>query len=291
MATSTEVREWARHNGHDVPDRGKLPARLADAWNAAHPGDPYQPEPRGPVNGVAPDYPDDDFESAFAVLPADPGPPQDTGEVAPKRPPKASSSRRSSSTGLGRLFGSGPRDSKAKRKPRVSTEGLLGALWRGLAGMAAPLPPLQRTLKVQAPVAGAILDDAVKGTIIDPLLQPLARLADVGKAGSALIGPPVFVTAITLYGLRCAEAGTEPNPLVWQGLDEGLTASLSAWFEVSGPKFEEALKREKEFEEKHGQTIASMKEWLFSAPPMSDAEKLAEEDQVRRAQGVMADAA
>lgn len=287
MATSTEVREWARGNGHEVPDRGKLPARLADAWNAAHPSDPYQPEPRGPVNGAAPDYPDDDFESAFAVLPADPGPPQDTGEVAPKRPPKG---RAGPSRGFS-FLGSGRRKTSGKKPPRVSTEGLLGALWRGLAGMAAPLPPLQRTLKVQAPVAGAILDDAVKGTIIDPLLQPLARLADVGKAGSALIGPPVFVTAITVYGLRCAEAGVEPNPLIWQGLDEGLTASLSAWFELSGPKFEEALKREREFEEKHGQTIASMKEWLFSAPPMTDAERMAEEDQVRRAQGVMADAA
>lgn len=289
MATSTEVREWARGNGHEVPDRGKLPARLADAWNAAHPGDPYQPEPRGPVNGAAPDYPDDDFESAFAVMPSDPGAkaedPSGMAESTPRRPAKTGRSKASP----GGWF---TRKAKAagKKPPRVSTEGLLGAIWRGLAGMAAPLPPLQRTLKVQAPVAGAILDDAVKGTIIDPLLQPLARLADVGKAGSALIGPPVFVTAITVYGLRCAEAGVEPNPLIWQGLDEGLTASLSAWFELSGPKFEEALKREKEFEEKHGQTIASMKEWLFSAPPATDAERMAEEDQVRRAQGVMADA-
>lgn len=284
MATSEMVRDHARANGHEVSNRGKLPGPLIDAWNTDHPDDPYTRDIRV-TPGAVPDYPDDDFESAFAVMPADPGPAEDMKEAAPRRPARA----KASSPGIGGLFTRGNKP-KGKRKPRVSTEGLLGAVWRGLAGMAAPLPPLQRTLKVQAPVAGAILDDAVKDTIIDPLLQPLARLAGVGKAGSALIGPPVFVTAITVYGMRCQEQGVAPNPLIWQGLDEGLTASLSAWFELSGPKFEEALLREKEFEERHGQTIEAMKAWLFSAPPSTDAEMEAEAEAVRKAQGVMAGA-
>jgi hypothetical protein len=31
-----EVREWARANGHDVPDRGRIPADVRTAYDAAH---------------------------------------------------------------------------------------------------------------------------------------------------------------------------------------------------------------------------------------------------------------
>jgi len=31
-----EVREWARENGHDVPDRGRIPADVREAFDAAH---------------------------------------------------------------------------------------------------------------------------------------------------------------------------------------------------------------------------------------------------------------
>ena len=30
------VREWARRNGHKVSDRGRVPASVLDAYNAAH---------------------------------------------------------------------------------------------------------------------------------------------------------------------------------------------------------------------------------------------------------------
>jgi hypothetical protein len=30
------VREWARANGHDVSDRGRIPTAVADAYDAAH---------------------------------------------------------------------------------------------------------------------------------------------------------------------------------------------------------------------------------------------------------------
>jgi hypothetical protein len=31
-----EVREWARENGHEVPDRGRIPQEVRDAYDAAH---------------------------------------------------------------------------------------------------------------------------------------------------------------------------------------------------------------------------------------------------------------
>ena len=36
-ATVSEVRAWARSNGFDIGDRGRLPAEVWDAWDAAAP--------------------------------------------------------------------------------------------------------------------------------------------------------------------------------------------------------------------------------------------------------------
>jgi hypothetical protein len=34
--SAREVRDWARSNGHDVPDRGRIPADVRSAFDAAH---------------------------------------------------------------------------------------------------------------------------------------------------------------------------------------------------------------------------------------------------------------
>ena len=37
MGTSArEIRDWARSNGHKVPDRGRIPADVREAFEAAH---------------------------------------------------------------------------------------------------------------------------------------------------------------------------------------------------------------------------------------------------------------
>ncbi|MDO9380108.1 MAG: Lsr2 family protein [Nocardioidaceae bacterium] len=33
---ASDVRVWARENGHDVPDRGRIPSEVKDAYEAAH---------------------------------------------------------------------------------------------------------------------------------------------------------------------------------------------------------------------------------------------------------------
>ncbi|TYL54840.1 Lsr2 family protein [Nocardioides sp. BGMRC 2183] len=35
-ASPKEVREWARSNGYDVPDRGRIPGEVREAFDAAH---------------------------------------------------------------------------------------------------------------------------------------------------------------------------------------------------------------------------------------------------------------
>ena len=34
--SAKDVREWARANGHKVPDRGRIPADVREAYDAAH---------------------------------------------------------------------------------------------------------------------------------------------------------------------------------------------------------------------------------------------------------------
>lgn len=35
-ASAREIREWARSNGHDVPERGRIPAEVREAYESAH---------------------------------------------------------------------------------------------------------------------------------------------------------------------------------------------------------------------------------------------------------------
>lgn len=34
--SAREIRDWARSNGYDVPDRGRIPADIREAFEAAH---------------------------------------------------------------------------------------------------------------------------------------------------------------------------------------------------------------------------------------------------------------
>ena len=35
-ASAKEIRDWARSNGHEVPDRGRIPAEVRSAFESAH---------------------------------------------------------------------------------------------------------------------------------------------------------------------------------------------------------------------------------------------------------------
>jgi len=285
MATATEVREWAISEGK-AKGRGKLGQSVIGDWNTDHPDDPYEPgPPREGFTGNTPDYPDDNFDDNF------PDPPEggdglgDTGETPPRRPRSSKSAPR----GVRGLFPRGKKTPAKKKKPRVSTEDILGSLWRAGAKLAAPLPPLQRTLRVQAPVAGLLLEDAVRGTAVDIVLQPFARLAGQGKAISAIVGPPVLVTALTMHTQMREAQDLQPNPFFMGAGIEALRSSLMIWMDVAGPKFAEAMQREKDFEEKYGQDVDTMIMWLLSprVDPRNEAAVEAEEEAIRRAQGIL----
>jgi hypothetical protein len=138
--------------------------------------------------------------------------------------------------------------SRAKTtRARVSVEKLIGGAWRMLAQAIQPINlPVARVLDVQAPVAGMVLEDIVKNTVVDRVLQPLARVGEGGEVAFALMGPPVLV------GLLTAKPDMAPV------LVPMLRAALRTWIDVAGPKLEEIQKKDDEFESKYGARIDDM---------------------------------
>jgi len=285
MPTAHDLRAWAKDSGQTVNERGSIPSWLADAWNDEHPEDPY-----GANGASAPDYPDGmtdaDFETADAQMP--PEDPPGTGETKPgrvRKPGGGGSARGRAGGGWRNRFKGGkPGGRKKAKRPRVPVDDLICGAWRIMARVARPVPPVQRVLRIQAPVAGVLLEDVVRDTVADRIMQPLARLQSGGKTAVALAGPPMIVLAITLHVAQRAQEGKPPHPLFMETATEMLREALLIWMDVAGPKFEAAMAREKDFEERYGQTVDECIAFLFSPPAADDEAEQAEEDAIRRAQ-------
>lgn len=282
MATTAEMRAWLRAEGYEPSVKGALAADQIAAYDAAHQsanGDEDEHDPW--AGGQWEDSHDSDVSAAAE--------PPDTGETPPRRPRPGS--KPAGKTGRSwpwgkRAAGKG----KAKPKhPRVPVDEVISGGWRLLARIARPVPPLERTLKVQSPVAGLLLEDTIKGTLADTILQPVARMQAQGKVVAALAGPPLLVTAGTIHLQRAEAAGQPPNPVFMGIVSEALRESLMLWMDVAGPKFELALQREKDFEDRYGQDVDDMITWIFSPPPdpQDRAAQAAEDEAIKRAQGIL----
>jgi hypothetical protein len=138
---------------------------------------------------------------------------------------------------------------------------LIGAVWGFAAQVLQPINmPVAKVLAVQAPVAGMVLEDALKNTVVDRLLQPLAGVQIGGEIALALIGPPLLVGALT--------AKPEMAPV----LVPLLRRALRSWIDVAGPKLEEVAKTEQKFEEQYGSRIDDMIEFFLTPPPDRETE-------------------
>lgn len=281
MATPAEIREWAAGQDFDLGSKGRIPAGVREAYEAAHPGE------QG-IDYPGPAYPegmsDDDFSGPSGPPPGGavaPGGALDTGETKPRGKAKNRTLR------WGQRKGRGKRE--RPKVPRVPVDDAICMVWGNLARLAKPLPPLERTLRIQAPVAGLLLEDSVKGTAVDHLLQPLARLQNQGQVVMALAGPPVLVTAITLHCQRAALAGATPNPLFMSFATTALRESLMTWHKVAGPKVAEAMAREQAFEDEFGQPVDDLIALIMAppVPPGDNEAAAAEDDAIRRAQGML----
>lgn len=173
-------------------------------------------------------------------------------ETAPKIPTPIAAKARELA---GRLRNKRPVKKATSRapKPRIAVDKLISTGWQLLAQLTAPInTPVAKVIDMQAPVAGMILEDAVKNTAIDRILQPLARAGDGGQVAFALMGPPLIVAAIT----------QRPQAIIV--LRPVLRASLMTWIEIAGPHLEAVQKKEAEFQEKYGQQVDAMIDYFLA---------------------------
>lgn len=137
-------------------------------------------------------------------------------------------------------------------KPRVSLESLITRGWQMLAQAVQPIaPPVARVLDMQAPVAGMILEDPIKGTIVDKILQPIARVEKGGEIAFALLGPPMLIGALA--------AKPASAPVVVPLLRE----ALRLWVDIAGPKLAQVKAREEKFKEEYGTQVDDMIDYFL----------------------------
>lgn len=252
MSSVQDIREWAEANGHELPGRG-IPVAVRRAYDDAH------TEPDTDLNEQSREQFDDVVEERPPSI-KEPTPIERVRSIADRV--KRSNTRK-------------PRAVKA-RKPRVSVDRFVSRGWQFIAQAIQPISmPTARVLDIQAPVAGLVLEDVVKGTVVDRVLQPLARTTAAGEVVFALVGPPAIVAAIH----RRPEAAPFLIPF--------LKEALRSWIDVAGDKVQISKERDEKFEQEYGQKIDEMIQYFFQdmieQEPVPGAEDIVQEVRHNRA--------
>jgi len=231
-----DIREWAKSRGKRIGGSGPIPASIRDEY--------------------------DEFLAAEADTST-----EETSRVeerAPQESAPGSSGQVSTFAGMrervrrrfwnidrtDRMLTSRP---KRSDRPRVSIDRLIQRAWGALSDMAKPVNlPVSRVLALQSPVAGLLLEETIRNTAIDRLLQPLARGGAHAEVAHALLGPPLLTLALTMR--------PEAAPLLIPFLKD----ALRTWVDVAGPSIERAARREAEYQEKYGGTVDAIVDHIFN---------------------------
>jgi Lsr2 len=259
MSEMQDIRVWAREHGYQVADRGRLPGEVVEAYGTRNEDDGSGDEPMlmQPATGNG---------SAAEPVPG----PVERPPVEPPRPRAGLFARKPQPPGK-------PKGAPRPRHNRVSIENILSTGW-GIGAMAlARRPeaiPVARVMDMQAPVAGLIGEELLKGTLLDRLLQPLARGGAKAEMAVALIGPPLIV------GIMTAQPGTFPV------LRPMLKMSMMTWMEVAEPQMRKVQKRAETWSEKFGDVdLDAMIDALWAGLPEAGPESPHEEENIRKAKG------
>lgn len=241
-----DIREWGKNNGFDVNDTGPLPRGLRSAFAKR-----------------------DDDQVITAIVDEDPIPTDSDDDVpghptAEKLQERAPKPYKPTVVERARAFQDRVKKAAPKKatpvtrvRARIAVDRIIERAWDTIGRVIQPVNlPVAKVMAVQAPVAGMLLEDVIKGTVVDRVLQPLARAEERSELVFALIGPPLLVGALT------TERGQAAAPVLVPLLRE----ALRLWITVAGPKIEAVAEREAEFQEKYGQRIDEMI-GMFFAPP------------------------
>ena len=187
-----EIREWGRATGRTVPERGRVSAKLRAEYEAtvtqigAH-VDAGDPPAGGPER------------SAERPRPA-------AAERRPVPVPKPSSGWRERARALisGTPPAAGGKKTAAAKappkepRPRTPVTRVVERIWNQAARAYEHVNiPVARTMQWQSPYIGIVVEDVIKATPLDRILQPLARVETAATGVGAMIAMPFIVGAIT----------------------------------------------------------------------------------------------
>jgi hypothetical protein len=219
-----EARAILREHDEDPPKRGKL----GDHWHTLAEG--YQ-------QATPPDYDGGVTDADFGEE-TEAEPPPELETVAPERPPRrVRSSRPPLRERLKAKDGKGK--AKVKHK-RISVAPVISEAWLFMGGAAQRIDvPLGRCLQMQSPVAGEIMEDIVKGTAGDRILQPFARAEDKARAVAALLLPPALVVALEQAQMLDEDRRKQREAILYPMLIQ----SMMLWERVAAGKMETMMAR------------------------------------------------
>jgi hypothetical protein len=248
----TDIRAWLRENRPDlgVQPRGAIKKAAQEVYYEANgqpaPGDVSRETPEA---GTGPDG--DELAGPDDVSR------ETTGEVAPEAPA-------GSLPWLGRGGApKSPRDRKVSHR-RVPVDGLFSMVWAALGKLATnpQTLPVGRVMTLQAPAAGMVLDDALRGSVVDRMAQPLARGQKRLEVLFSVAGPPLLVGAVC------------QKPELYPVIRPMLVEALKGWLVLSGPKIRKAQERERkllaELDGLDVSTIEEMIDALFAPPDQQE---------------------
>jgi hypothetical protein len=299
------IRAWLRGQGEEVSDRGRLSAAAKAKYAAAHPaeldGQATLDDYDGTVTAgdFGPDLPDDNGPGPDMTENVPRGQAKAKGKGRAKRQRPAAAARgaaaASSAAGGARgLWGKVKAAGKGKAKgPWMPTGTVIEHFWSQLAWAARPMPPLQKILAAQAPMAGILLEDATKGTFIDRVvLQPVARAEQRLQAVNAMVGPPLWTLAIATMGGAVTDAKGMPlrDPEGNFVFDDrtrmmvgGLRFSLMSWLKIADKQADEIMEQADELN-RLGDEADKLIEWILAPPtPGMSAKDVEKEAQQRGA--------
>ena len=266
------IRQVLRDHGHEVPAKGKLSAANLAAYDQIMAGeaDGDYRDGTSPEDFLAGDEPTDEQIR------------QAQEERKPQRPTKAKgkaagdAARRAS--GWWQKSRQGKGRAKRPKHPRVPVTDLVAKAWEFLGDLSEPISlPASRTFKLQAPVAGLVLEDAVRDTMVDRVLQYPARWQGRGKVLAAMAAPVLVLEIERAQGIQNPQVRALRTATLMRMLEE----SMMLWQEVAGDKFEEAAERMASRQRDRAEVRKLIAEVIF-AP--AEAQPSAEDQAAARAQ-------
>lgn len=255
MAEATDIRQWAKDKGLDIGARGRVPDEIVDRYNAEMNAGINQ---RAGINGEVPVSLPDDTDTGetrpFARSP-EPNQPSQPGPAGSESKPKPGKRRLP-----WQKAPAGTESKPPKTHRRVPLETWAARGWK-LAGkiLGDGRTPSSRCLYMQAPVAGVIVDDLIKGTWVDKMAQPLARFGEGSKNAGALVGLPLLV------------AVTERQPQLYEFTRPMMVAAAEEWVLIAGPAMRKAKARAAEIAKELAEFEFEETDDMFASAPENPA--------------------